>query len=334
MAPGNDPPDCVSALPPERPPSEGNSAELLQPLVFAVRTSHAGLSRDESNEWAYRGLGFDLDGYCTTEATGQGCLAPPGHAPIEDGRDGRDHSANDLFTLAKVLNLKHLIPDAAPVADSGRHTVLMVVRGYNGSRNDRQVTVELLAATLWLSTTEGPRAKWDGADVWHPMKDWLDDDGERARIADPNAYVRDYILVARVDRLVLGLPPQPTFPMENVIITGRLENQDEGLVLTEGNLVGSIPIDDMLVSLSRSDGLDPTPCRNRSDYAIAKERFCERVDIRLDGKPSQPCDALSTVFAISAFPAAMGETVPARAASPIDCMALRCGQNDPVDGGI
>jgi hypothetical protein len=342
---------CAHAEPPG-PPAGGNaagggSAPPERDYVFASSAYDVGDTVDGDGNARYPSLGYDLDHTCSGEGQGGSCKLPAWQtSPVMDGPEGRDNSSNRAFFLARSTlvmqaalerdagNMSMAVSfDSNPDAQSGRTTVMLRIRGYNGEANDAQVALDMFSGTLWPDPNGGPKPHWDVRDLWHATSPWLRDGstGNDARFSDARAYVNDNVLVAHLDSLSVGNAFAPAGTWRKVLITGRLARAtsdagDAMLELHDVKLIGRWPIDDLLAFVARTqDPSGTVRCTDNGLYDATRSFYCQNLDlsqVRDDG--TAVCDAISIVYAIDTVPSQLGDPIAFEPRAWPECAALGC----------
>jgi len=318
---GSAKPGCHHAFP--QAPSTLNSAPGEREFVVAVRTVDYGEAGADRSSPDFSNIGFDLDDKCTGAGEGPSCRVPAWAADHPDGPDGRDNAASSPIATedgggdAPVATLDNA------AQSSGLVSMVLRIRGYNGTPVDADVAVELFAATRSpdpLHSVPNPPL-WDGSDVWKAHVEWTApaDDGDGGSLPGPwlakyqsdRAYVSNGVLVAHFERT----RGAPAYNFSNVWIQARIEadgRPDGKPSLRDGVYAGRLRIDDALAAVEYSP--DPSTgqatCTDSPGYAAAKKRACALADIGSSGDdPSAPCDATSWAWRFEAEPALLSDEV-------------------------
>jgi hypothetical protein len=336
---------CAHAEPPARPSASGSSSASEREYVFASRSYDVGDRDDADGKPRYLALGYDLDHTCSGQGQGGSCKKPKWqNAPITDGPEGRDNAGNQVLYLATSvvggaggqLDAGHSTTttpgafDSNLDARSGRTTVMYRLRHYNGEANDAEVTLDVLSGTLWTDLWSGPKPHWDERDVWRTTSLWLQDgklSNDAPRFSDPHAYVRDDVLVAHFDELMVGNAFAPAGTWRKVLVTGKLVHASDGLELHAIALTGRWPVAEILDFLARTLNEDTheVVCAEKAFYNATRPVYCQSVDLnsaRDDG--SGPCDAVSIVFDMDTLPAKLGDPIEVKPLPWPKCAATDC----------
>jgi len=321
---------CELALPPARPLADDAAPGTNLRLHFAMVDMWI-LPRPGDPV-----AGYDLDGLCT--CPGRAACRPlvvPDAAPLDtnercDGPGGRDNASYPRYLALRDITKEYSEEYWAAELQSGRQTALIEVADYNGGKNDVQVSVALAAAAGFRRMTDaGPDAapQFDGQDQW-ALRDTEVPQGLplgvggtctsmlgdcATRSVDRNAYVRDGVLVARID----GLFPWPlgSLPwrvdMRRGYLVARIERQGSGLFALEGGQVaGRVSAKDFLNVYGRIvvPPLTVPLCRS-AFFETFRAPFCQALDLPLDGDldgRDTSCDAMSSSFKFRAVSAQLG----------------------------
>jgi hypothetical protein len=354
-APSGAPPDeCAhAARAPAQPdvPDDGEEKRYIfafRTVDFAGRTTASGANPSVVP-------GYDLDGVCTCDLHDRSkhggltsCVAPA--AATRDG--GCDDDGGIDNVLGGSPELESLFAGAGSLgreAECGRSSVIVVVDGYNGQRNDSHVLVSVLAsfgiqegvapedAGVDCTTGGGGRvtipARWDGTDRWSTQND--DFDGVNPKRIYPG-WVSDYKLVmdsrrSLVRENITVVLREGAMSFGTPILTARLtpsESDPSRFRLEDGILTGRISADDMLdwVGAKRVDQ-EQSPTGYLCDsptYALVKPFVCNLADTVMPPQrdfTSDRCNALSVVLRFTAPPAQIGATHLSLEAADAACTA-------------
>lgn len=319
-------------------------------------------------------VGFDLDRHCTYVddpkskcprekhcdcaqlSNAESCRPPKQSDQAQcDGPHGVDNAGVALIEKAGGL-LGLDVGFWNEGLEQGLWSVLISVRGYDGSPNDGTVEVAFFGASPFdHDPCNGRNSKplWGGTDRW-PVRsdavagggsvdpvlngrqtcgDMLGLDLAKPAYLDPNAYVADGILVAQwPDRVAFALTGDAaniTFELYQTVITGRLERDglpspggsEKTWRLHDATLGGRWTQKALAETIGvLNAGNTSTPiCANPGLSLTARSLFCPLLDVRVTaGGPTSPCDALSFGFRFEAEQAAFG-TVLAPSKSDTAC---------------
>lgn len=260
--------------------------------VLALYTFGLG---DES-DGGLASLGYDLDGVCT-------CPEPPScklpaSATACDGPGGVDNAGSGL--LAGLAKLTASGSDIDRGLQTGQYGLVLRLRHYNGTANDREVEVSAFAAAI-AKDDAGVDAglRWDGTDEISVDPDSVFGTSPpyQAVFTDTRAYVANGVMVSHLDVPIrLG---RLLIDVRGSAFTATIRRDGATLALDEGLLVGRATTRTILTTLAQfDDPLDKNQylCGDSGSYAVIKTQVCSIADITAD--PSQdnrgaPCDAIS-----------------------------------------
>ncbi len=325
---GTDGPACTSLV--ARPPAKDDGFDGGD-YVMALRGLRVDILADASTTAPPRGL--NLDRTCTCPGP-ESCKIPS--TPSKDRCDdseGRDNAAAAVFT-----NFSALAPEAFQPAfvreevAAGRYTLLVRLQGYNGTPNDTKVAASMYASNGLEGIQDakdggGPTPKFDGNDAWtiDPASTLGGDPtiGRDCRVdpqdctanpnfSDPNAYVSDGVLVARINvpLAVTGLVSSYVVELKDAYLVGKLTPSGTGFGFV-GEYTGRWGIGEMLRGLAFvRDPVSPSfLCRNNTTYQNVKKVLCGALDLVADPQQDNknvPCNAISTALSLEMSPAQMG----------------------------
>ncbi|AKV02501.1 hypothetical protein AKJ09_09164 [Labilithrix luteola] len=308
-------------------------------------------------------LGFDIDGVCTCDTRagnahgGESSCKPKG-SPICDADGGIDNSFGKLISTFDTFGSFADMTKVKERINSGRQTLLVYMRRYNGRANDRDVEIGLLpsdgvrtagCAGSTQNSDGNYNPGWCGDDAWTTVPEGQIADGTPIALA--NGYVNNY-------RFVVNLPATARVPLGPVplevgtpIITGKLIPLDENLnprppgdppatekqkrlyKVEEGQLVGRMVVQSLLATLGAADvsGGNDRLCQSILYVQLRKE-ICAAIDIArapsLDFQ-SYACDALSASLGFTAQPAVRGAAYLEQLA-PNDCLPVNGAPKVPT----
>ncbi len=308
---------------PQRPdkddPSTGPDLEFYNALSFLDFNASPDAGATSS-------IGFNLDGFCTCPQA-ESCKpgdAAPAHC---DGDGGLDNSG---AALIRQFSSQNGFFDQTYINDQlalGVFGAVLRVRGYNGKPNDTKVELAVFISNGTEGIQQGlpQKPKFDGTDRWTLDPTALkggalpDAGGPVANYEDPNAYVRDGVLVGTLNfPLSIGAGNGEglvTIELSGSIVAAKL-TADGASFKTKGIIGGRWPTRKLLTALQvLRDPLDKTQhlCGSDPIYAVLKDRVCGYADISSnlleDGK-NAPCDSLSIGFGFESAPATYSGTWP------------------------
>jgi cysteine-rich repeat protein len=338
---------CRSAgapRPEDRPSSEGDGDDELGDIYLGWSRIRLGSSAPDGSPspTAWQGFGLDLDGVCTNSSTcsqvedAVSCRSVTRQIPY-DGELCRDNTFASLQPIAaQVPEIGGTFGISEDVFNCelwhGSYNVIMRVSGYNGRANDSQVRVDFYVSgglerqPAWRCPLEDYR---DTYPLWRTSATWtIDEDSlsgpiEEAgtlpdsTIADPNAYVRQNYLVARLpDGALLRLAgdgqPYRGFPLvvqQGLWIGHLLRGQDGTWTVRDGLAAGRTRKEDLIRSFREVGfcpglGLDPF-------YDAMVNYVNENADVLAGGEvdPETDCDAISLGIAFEASQITPGSAV-------------------------
>jgi hypothetical protein len=308
--------ECDLRRPPPRPDVEDGDDGME--YVYGLRE----VVLDQSGE-AWREIGYDLDGLCTTsESFATECVPPGRPRPPTDGNEGIDNTFGDrLFPLVD-LTVPGLQQTARAAQDEGKLPALRM-RGWNGEPDDPRVDVAITNAIFVVpaapdgtvpefeireffahdpDTGERLLPEWDGTDYgFFRDETFFEGDPDQPLLRDDNAYVSNRTVVARLPERVEIL-----FPAQEVGVLVRL---------TDATAVGTLSedlqtIDDVVVAgrwsvldlLSTAENVGV--CRGTDNYRILSSQLDTIADIRSmpgSGGEGVRCDAVSMGVAFRGY---------------------------------
>jgi hypothetical protein len=305
---------CVHALPPPRPvtaPSDGGSD-----LVFAVRQVDTGDTDDATGTRRFLQMGFDLDNACTANGAGFTCREPSwATADHTDGPGGRDNAIGESLYNATAAGGTSATQKASSDAESGRLSMVIRVRGYNGAADDDAIEVTYYVGPFHPEPGR-PRPLWDGQDTWDANYQWLQPatlpdggatyDITRPKYVDSQAYVAGNYIVSHMETLLDGAGG---FHLLKAVIALRLTPGHTRLA--DGTFAGRVRIDEVLGNLAQfpAPGTTQPLCRDSPYYPALKAVACSFADISATGPDDglSVCDAASWAWRIvDAEPARLG----------------------------
>lgn len=332
---------CFSAGVPTGKDRPAPSAKPDRPPFFVAITKLRLGSQNvdgSDNGDAWKDIGFDLDGYCTSSPTcgidfdNAGC--DQGAIPARiDGNDCRDNNFGrfEVFVAqTPEVGAKYRLNDTQFNCGlcAGYYNFLIRVTGYNGEPDDDELRLDVYPS-IGTETTTGidcSTATTPSTLCWLSNDPFvLDESGfgapaadgglPDAKVFDAHAYVRNGYVVANLpDDSSFWFPTEPsdgvnTFPIkiQKAVITGRIEKgQDGTVVVKDGLIAGRVRKDDVIGGF-RALGL----CENEGQlYKTMVNYVSSNLDVLADGtnSPMAPCDALSVGVGFEAKEATRSET--------------------------
>jgi hypothetical protein len=309
------PEGCVLTRPPARVTCGGDGGDdglvrtfaLLDPVI----DQSGGL-------WA--SSSFDLDGFCTNPLSPdspQECVAPLGDPVQADGPGGVDNVVGQSVYISLLTFLPDFQRDTNESARRGRSVPILRIAGWNGEADDPRVSLSISAAIDVLPEGTSlpptglevdnmlPSPRWDGTDTAYVAANYFAAADERfPLIADDNAYVTGYTLVARLpDRAPIDFPvPRGVGRIRLTAPIAVLDLAPDGRTVSNARLTGRWSFVDMLSHLG-----DIGVCTGSPDadmYLTAFNLLTQRVmDVRSvpgTGGAGVPCDAVSATLPFGA----------------------------------
>ncbi|MFO0565254.1 MAG: hypothetical protein U0263_06305 [Polyangiaceae bacterium] len=306
---------CKSVQPPTPPVGADNGGNIE--FAVAVRELNFG-DRTTGSGPTWPTLGYDLDKLCTCDLDKLGsCKAI--NKVVCDGIDGRDNGFGGfLFQMRDTFKVQELSSENVSAGiETGNNTVLIRVRGYNGSANDGVVEVSWFASDDFDFNNPNP-PKWDGTDVWSVLSSSLTastgaDGGtsfsvDAPKYTDNKAFVRDGTLVVSLPEGAFALSSKRSIGFSAAIFTGKLQQGSNGWKLEEGILAGIAKVGELLGLLPTID--DPITqqpiCMDNLVYSGVKSLICDAPDMTVIATPSKTCDYISLGIGMRADPVLIG----------------------------
>jgi hypothetical protein len=306
---------CMHAVPPDPPgvpPDDGG----FNDIILALHSIDLGETQYAIGPSTIT-IGLDLDDQCTCEGQGPTCIGPNGNKDC-DGVAGRDNAAAGLFNLL-TLALGSNEFGSQYFSDQmagGRYTLLLRIRGYNGTGNDFNVEVDQYVSP---STTGNLIPNWDGQDIWNISAACIDggEDGsvDTPLYVDPNAYVTNGVLVANLPAVALNLGGESSVSITltaGVIVASLVPQASGQYAILQGTIAARWKSSDVFKSVSSyRDNAGNALCTNSAAYDIGHTAICDGLDILAEiASPAAMCDALSIGANFTAGAAMLGPIVP------------------------
>jgi len=310
---------------PDRPPSSTSSEADDVEAVFAFRN----VSLDQSGD-RWRRFGLDLDGMNTTTiADAAECVAANGSPPL-DGEKGIDNAFGQ-YVLPTVVSLLACLEDNIALHQGlGRGTVLLRLRGWNGTPNDAKVDMSTFSAVDGTSLDDVSELEWGGSDGSSlmlpgsageaPNPAW---DGDDYFFVDPSTLITgdlDRSVVWQTDayvsngRIVFPLDAGSTF----VFLTGPgsfsialngfvvADISDDGQTLDKGLIAGRFPAGKLVGALG------PLGICDETLQGSVLGLLTDNLDLRADptvGSPDDDCTAIGIAFSFQGIRARIADRV-------------------------
>ncbi len=291
-------------VPPAPPLSTSSSSDAV---TITAALSQIMLGETDGGPF----YGFNLDKTCTCPSK-DSCQRPASQPTACDDPNGVDDYARRIFEQINSLS-----PDGGLINEStfnsaltkGLSGALIQVSGYNGQKDDGEVTVTVYASQGFEGYPTSKPAL-DGGDRWV-----IDPSSSSGQFSTTNAYVANYTLVAS-----LGFPitvgstysQSVTIQLDNGLIRADLQMSGNALVKMTGVLGGRWDPAKFLPSLQ--DVPDPVQsgsylCGPDFTYQLLKTIICDNVDV--NDSPANDgtgvCNAVSMGLAFEAVPAKLGD---------------------------
>jgi hypothetical protein len=308
------PAGCVLSRPPARVTCGGDGGDDGLVRTFALLDPVVDQS---GGVWA--SSAFDQDGFCTTLTPGspQECMAPLGDPVQPDGPNGVDNVIGQSIYVSLLAFLPDFQRDTNVSARRGRSVPIIRISGWNGEADDPRVALTIATAIDVLP--EGtdlppgglefdntlPSPRWDGTDTAYVAANYFAAGDERfPLVADDNAYVTGYTLVARLpERAPMDFPvPRGVGRIRLTSPLVVVDLSPDGRSVSNARLSGRWAFVDMLSHLT-DIGLCPGTM-DADMYLTAFNLLSQRVmDIRSipgSGGAGVPCDAASATLPFGA----------------------------------
>ncbi|MCC7536945.1 MAG: hypothetical protein IT379_12065 [Deltaproteobacteria bacterium] len=304
---------CMPRRPPERPVlADGPSMPVRW---YALRDLRFGVGV------AWREIGYDLDGRCTTSmSTGDEveCAPPPGFTPADDAPNGLDNTFGQTFIPLLTLVEPDYEGTINRHVERGEYGILIRLAEWNGTQNDPVVDfaiVDSIRGFAQASDPEGPDPieppAWDGTDEWYASRrSFVSGDFSRPLARDTAAYIVDGLLVARPrDGTEVNITGHITLTLKvtGATVTARLT--DGNRALEGGILAGRWALDDVFNTLPRLD-----VCPDSDTYTAISEALRRSADVTTDGDatPFLLCEAISLGIGFGGVTTSVAQVVEAR----------------------
>ncbi len=311
------PDPCAHALPPPAPENDDDRDTELAPFYLAVRTIDVVAKAGSTYH------GFDLDGVCTCDerpgsafAGGPSCTPKLRQCDLDGGVDNNGAALFEQFAPTGYSPNESANKEIA----AGGRGLLLYIKGYNGKKNDRQVSVGVMLSHGILdgsgcgTSTGNNRSPpgWCGNDLWSYPLEYVKPTTKEP-LFQGNGYVNDGMLVFRSDGQTNMYLGGSALTFGSPVMAARIDKNQQGLWTLDGLLAGRIPVADLLVatgSLNDPLGGKAGLCNNAQVFAGVKKSLCDAVDINrsnaFDFKEGA-CDAVSSAIAFNAEQAGVGD---------------------------
>jgi|GEM_PF-5368918 len=325
-------PSCTdpTVLRPPCPPDMPDPPTQGEPLVFAVHTVRAGMSKAKMNDW--NSIGIDLDCLWTKQdGTPSMCKSPSADpSVVQDGDLGRDNSfAHNVGGAIRLMEMFGLLSydveeDFNTSIDQGHSSMLFALENFGGGTDDPQVLVSFYTSrgTYDSTGTTPVPALWDGNDLWTIVRDSLTPTNQ-PKYVDDTAYVTNNRIVGHLPD---GVPLRITggdgvldLSLTNSVFVLEMSSDHEHIV--SGVLAG-VWYTPAAMSAIDSYAAQAGVCADQPMYAAARDVLAKASDIRLDLKPAPTleCNAMSIGIAFTCDRAKLGAVIDPPLPSPSKCV--------------
>jgi hypothetical protein len=326
---------------PGEPDADDPSTMTSSNVLLAVQTIDLGIGLDGGPipTGPLPPIGWDLDLVDTCPGA-PSCVQKAGTKENCDDDAGRDHTGLSLFR-ALGATAQTGVAAANAAMQAGEYGLLVFITGYNGTANDRQVSVALFFSSGVLGPDGGaPLLNHDGTDAWsvdprsivgNPPAGLDCGHGNRqcqAQYTTDNGYVSNGVLVALLGDVPITFGQRANIggavmELSGTYLTGRLKPvslaTSNTWVLEDGLISGRWPSAKLLSNMATIP--DPTSeagaylCGDADlPYQILKNDFiCPLQDITSSAAQDRMgfnCDAISMAFGFTAEPAQFGIVAP------------------------
>ena len=324
-------PSCTdpTVLRPPCPPNMSDPPTQGEPLVFAMHTVRAGMSKAQMNDW--KSIGLDLDCLWTKQdGTPSMCKGPSADpSVVQDGDLGRDNSfAHNVGGAICLMELFGLLSfDVEETFNTGiaqgHSSMLFTLENFGGGTDDPQVLVSFYTSrgTYDSTGTTPVPAVWDGNDQWTIVRDSLTPTNQ-PKYVDDAAYVANNRIVGHLPD---GVPLTFTagdgvleISLTNSVFVLEMSPDHEHIV--SGVLAG-VWYTPAAMSALDAYAAQTGVCPGQQEYDAAREVLAKASDIRVDLKPAPTleCNAMSIGIAFTCDRAKLGAVIDPPPPSPSKC---------------
>lgn len=332
------PPARVTAT--DEPGSETYVAVLRDIMI-----DQGGASGGDPMAAPWRTIGFNLDGFCTTDADMRTECSPAGQglAPQLDGVGGIDNTFGNSFFPVVSLGLTGIDVDLVAQEQAGIGAPLLLLDDWNGAPNDSRVTVTftqsvfgtpagpgggspdiiIMGSEAFLTdgTTPAPAPAWNGTDYFWGREDtFIAGDPQLPNVRVTTAYVTNGVLVARLpDRTpirLLGTAAGIEVNLTDLVITGNVHELfvNPQAAAPQFVLAGRWGFND-LVAQAPNIGV----CEGTALFTTLNRILNGMIDVLQDPPAaidsSLPCDALSVGIVFNGYAGHLGGVAEGQAIS-------------------
>lgn len=311
----NDP--CHHLLPPD-PPKTADQAPDLPPFYVAA----TGLSLTDDR-------GYDLDLSCTCDKRpgtnqdgGVACVPLSGSLPGTecDPDGGVDNRSAGLFRSLTAFG-NDLDKSFRDDAESGKRTILILIKNWNGQPNDFDVTVGIFVSNGANPIENGkptpPPPIDGGTSDWSRPSTVTKQGGTFQPTALPSGYVSNGTLVVKNAGTVGIFLGNNGLTFNEALVVGDLERDPEsGITQFKGVVGGRIRASELLAAAGQLKVAGTTPACSYAEgpitFGFIKNQICLATDIA-EGSRSDfkglACDSISSTISLTAFTATVsGDT--------------------------
>lgn len=316
----NDP--CQHVLAPKIPTASDPGADIAP---FYIATQSLSLTKPASNGIS----GIDLDGTCTCDKRfgtvfdgGPSCNPPPGGAITCDIDGGIDNEGLQLFSqlfgavaAATGVNYEQSLNDDIT---SGKRTIMLYVKGWNGQKNDIDVQTALFISNGTPPPNDGSGAShtkptFDGSDTWTYPSSLHDVNGSIVPTTTQPGYVSNGKLVVQNNLTVTIIFGTAGLDFGDAVVLGDLTmDPAKQLASFVGVIGGRIKQTDLLGAAGQIKASGNNYVCNDNgglEYGLVKSGICPTADIgstqETDFK-NATCDSISATLAVAGVEAKVG----------------------------
>jgi hypothetical protein len=334
----------VTKTVPDRPPADTSSPDDEGMIHFAGYDVEMLQSKDRWPE-----VGLNLDGVNTTGPGAPRACEPRGiTSPAVDGNEGIDNQYGAEVSPLLAVSLPTLICEVAGSHYNGKGTLVVGIENWNGTPNDAQVTAWIIPAAGAVPTPDGlepgagvtwegeagvdiyldgepaPPPCFDGNDVFYVNSDdavmtpAVGDEERRPRIVDPNAYIVDNVIVARVPAAhpLTLMSVYRSFPLRlsDGYVVARLSGDYQRI--EGGTIAGRFHAESILDVAGEIGACDS------STVDMSRSTIADAADLMYDpsrDRAGEECDAISVGIPFNAVRAKVATTLGCAWAPDVHC---------------
>lgn len=320
--------------PPGRPDGDAGPSDAGKTLTFAARTFYLGAidpATDQTTWEAWRGLGYDLDGKCTTQEESVNDLSGVCHKPAganqyahEDGDDCRDNIVgHELAGALELLSIDYERSLQAQYRSGDLETLVLQLEDLDDGPDDPYVP-----ARLYVAAPFGSAPLWDGSD--RPVIDSASvlDGG----LDDPKytltGYLKDNIWVsgdfpgAPLTLPLMAFDRIVEVPTKSILMTIELDGaHSKSLRSTVAVVMGGVE----MIPVVMPGLLQVVACNQSAAQTLFNQYFAVNRDLSSTSPdfvaPSATCDSASLGVAVDWRPVKTPDTVMYIEPTPYPCDA-------------